>query len=222
MNDLRSIFLPDAKGDFTTTLASELPGPKLSSCTLSAACDNPLGAMASSHKKVLVRRFTGDVLPGYLPVSSFVHEDTVRLLDLTGRVLPVSLAEIKYISYVRDFNLNDTVTPEGLMRRSFLARPRSEGVWLRLTFRTGDTLEGLAPADQILLDDVIQDLGLHLTPPDIRSNTQRLYVPRTSITHLQFLAVITSPSRRKVAPISPAESLQNDLFELPASRSRPI
>ena len=222
MNHLHHILLPDAKADFTTALATELPYRQLSSCTVHAACDNPLGTMASSHKKVLVRRFTGDVLPGYLPVSSFVQESSVHLLDLAGRVLLVQLADIKCISYVRDFNLSDSVNPERLTRRTFLARPRSEGVWLRVTFRSGDVLEGLAPADQVLLDDVIHDLGLHLTPPDIRSNTQRLYVPRSAITQLQFLAVITSPSRRKAIGAQPVASLQEDLFEPPEGGARPI
>src|SRR6185503_4098807 len=149
--------------------------------------------MSSSRKKVLVRRFSGDSLPGYLPSGGFVHAGAVELLDLGGRILPLPLADIKHISFVRDFNLTDTVNPERLTRRTFLARPRSEGLWIRLTFRTAssppDQLEGLAPIDASILDDLLNDSGLQLTPPDIRSNTQRIYVPRSSITDLQLIAV---------------------------------
>ncbi len=170
--------------------------------------------MSSSHKKVIVRRFTGDVLSGYLSLSGFVRHRSLDLLDLSGRIVPLFLNDIKMVSYVRDFNLSDSGNPERLTRRTFLARPRTEGLWLRLTFRTaGDILEGLAPLDIALADDLVNDAGLFLTPPDTRSNTQRIYVPRTSIDELQLLAVITSPSKKKPAPAPSEEStLQQDLF----------
>jgi hypothetical protein len=173
--------------------------------------------MSSAHKKVIVRRFTGETLPGYLPLTGFVRnrapQSAIDLLDLTGRVIPLLLNDIKHICYVRDFNLHDAVNPERLTRRTFLAKPRTEGLWLRMTFRTGDLLEGLAPIDITLTDDLIHDTGLHLTPPDTRSNTQRIYVPRTSLAELQLLAVITTPSRRKPLPAASVPSMQEDLFD---------
>jgi hypothetical protein len=172
--------------------------------------------MSSAHKKVIVRRFTGETLPGYLPLTGFLRrtpQPSLDLLDLTGRVIPLLLNDIKHVCYVRDFNLSDTLNPERLTRRTFLAKPRTEGLWLRLTFRGGDLLEGLAPIDVTLTDDLIQDAGLHLTPPDTRSNTQRIYIPRTSLVELQLLAVITTPSRRKPLPAASVPSLQEDLFE---------
>jgi hypothetical protein len=177
--------------------------------------------MSSSRKKVIVRRFIGDIIPGYLPSSGFVRPLTsgrmLDLLDLTGRVITLPLDDIKYICYVRDFNLNDTTNPERLTRRTFLARPRSEGLWVRLTFRAPDSdqFEGLAPIDTAILDDMLNDAGLFLTPPDTRSNTQRIYVPRAAITELLLLAVITAPSRRKPIPATPVPSLQEDLFNTP-------
>jgi len=178
--------------------------------------------MSSAHKKVIVRRFTGETLPGYLPLASFVRNQTIDLLDLSGRVISLPLNDIKHICYVREFNLNDTANPERLVRRTFLAKPRSEGLWLRMTFRSGDLLEGLAPIDITLADDLINDTGLHLTPPDARSNTQRIFVPRTSLTELQLIAVITSPSRRKPLPSASVPSMQEDLFaNLIPPNSRP-
>ena len=173
--------------------------------------------MATTHKKVLVRRFAGDVLAGYLALSSFVRHEPpllpiLDLLDLGGRIVPLPLDSVKMVSYVRDFNLADGVNPERLGRRSFLARPRAEGLWLRLTFVEGDTLEGLAPADFSFLLHAIGDHGVHLTPPDIRSNTQRIFVPRSAIIDLQILAVITTPSRKKLPTVPDAVSLQETLF----------
>jgi hypothetical protein len=172
--------------------------------------------MSNSRKKVIVRRFTGDILPGYLPLSSIVRGQTMLdLLDLSGHILPLPLADIKMVSYVRDFNLGDAVNPERLARRTFLARPRNEGLWLRLIFRTGEALEGLTATDLRLLDSIQNDAGLHLIPPDTRTNTQHIFVPRSAITDLQVLGVIT-PARRK--PLDPTlqqgsrSPVQEELF----------
>jgi len=172
--------------------------------------------MPNSRKKVIVRRFSGDTLPGYLPSFGFVRDLAIDLLDLSGRMIPLPLNDIKTVSYVRDFNLSDTTNPERLARRTFLARPRSEGLWVRVTFRTGDLLEGLAPTDRTLMDAMADDDGLFLTPPDTRSNTQRIYVPRAALSEIQMLAVVTTPSRRQpVATAAPKENLQDELFHLP-------
>jgi hypothetical protein len=180
------------------------------------------GSQSNSRKKVLIRRFAGDTLPGYLAPAGFVRDGAIELLDLSGRIVPLQLNDIKLVSYVRDFNLSDPVNPERLTRRAFLARPRSEGLWLRLTFRSGDLLEGLAPTDRSLLDALVDDAGLFLSPPDTRSNTQRLFVPRSAITELHPLAVITTPSRRQPLAKPAKESIQEELFHLPLDpASRP-
>ncbi|QHN03303.1 hypothetical protein FTO74_07950 [Granulicella sp. WH15] len=167
--------------------------------------------MSSSRKKVILRTTADATLSGYLPLAGLIENDSVSLLDLSGRVIAIPLASVKTICYVRDFNLTDTLNPERLTRRTFLARPRTEGLWLRITFASGDQLEGLAPLDLSLLDALIHDRGLYLIPPDIRSNTQRLFVPHAAMTGLQLLGVITSPSKAAPAP-KPTRPDQNDLF----------
>lgn len=185
--------------------------------------------MPSPHKKVIVRRFTGELLPGYLAASLFVEPSegdrgaqrsevwALHLLDLSGRVIPVRLEDVKMVCYVRDFNLPDTKDPERLTRRSFLARPRGEGLWVRVTFRSGDLLEGLAPTDLALADDFLADRGLHLIPPDTRSNTQRVYIPRSAMSELHVLAVVTSRPRQSPPPkVNIPSELQEELFRAPA------
>jgi len=159
--------------------------------------------MASSRKKVILRTVTGAIHPGYLPVSGLIETvagvPAVALLDLEGRITPIALDTVRSIAFVRDFNLSDRDDPERLTRRTFLARPRTEGLWLRLTLTGGDVFEGLAPIDISLVDGLLDDRGIFLIPPDIRSNTQRLYIPRHTIAELQVLAVITTPSKTKAA-----------------------
>ncbi len=183
-------------------------------------CDNRQ-SMASSRKKVLVRRFSGVVTPGYLPGMNLMRGGQVELLDLDGRVVAVPISDVKMISYVRDFNLSDKDNPERIVRKSFLARPRAEGLWVRLTFRDGDVLEGLAPTDMSLLDSMHADAGLQVAPPDTRSNTQRIYVPRAALTGFEVVAVISMTAKKKPVAIA-ATTMQEELFhsELPPN-SRP-
>jgi len=158
--------------------------------------------MATSRKKVLLRHLSGKVQPGHLPLHSFVRQEAkpsthvLDLLDLEARVVVVPVSPLKWIVWVRDWNLNDQINPERLTRKQFLARPRSEGLWVRIGFTDGDTLEGLAPLDLSLLDGMDRDRGIFLLPPDIRSNTQRVYVPRSAMSSLGVLAVITTPSKK--------------------------
>jgi hypothetical protein len=183
---------------FERNFALEAPPPCLEVTIVST--------MPASRKKAIVRTLTGTLHPGYLPLSGLLNGEAVELLDLNGRILPVPLKTVRWIAYVRDFNLGDIVDPERLTRRTFLARPRAEGLWVRLTLAGGDTLEGLAPLDVSLVDGLLEDRGVYLIPPDIRSNTQRLFLPRSSFTGVQLLAVITTPSKPK-----PGVRTQQDL-----------
>ena len=168
--------------------------------------------MSVSRKKVVIRRFSRDWVPGYLPPAGFVSGEGaaahIELLDLSGRVISLTLAEIKMVSFVREFNPTDP-NPERLLRKTFVTRPRGHGLWLRLTFRDNDVLEGLAANDLTLLESA----GLLLTPPDTRSNTQRVYVPRAALSELQVVASIGNPIRRKITAVA-EPVLQEDLFSV--------
>jgi hypothetical protein len=152
-----------------------------------------------AQKKVIVRRFAGGVAWGYLPAEDFVHSGMAQLMSTDGRITPITINEIKLIAYVRDFNLDDTEAPERLGRKTFLGRPRGDGVWLRLGFLDGDVLEGLAGLGLGFLDTAIADGGLFLAPPDQRGNTMRVFVPRTALRSLEVLGWVTAPSKRPAA-----------------------
>lgn len=117
-------------------------------------------------------------------------------MAVDGRITTQSVNEIKTISYVRDFNLDDRVNPERIGRKTFPARPRGDGLWLKLTFRDEDELEGLANFDIGFADSLLSDQGLFLTPPDARANTQRLFVPRAALRSMEVLGVVKAPSKR--------------------------
>ena len=146
-------------------------------------------------------------------MGGFVTGDAVSLLDLTGRLISLALTDVKFIAYVRDFNLAETDHVERSLRRTFLARPRTEGLWVRVTFRSGDALEGIASPGLGLLDEVLDVHGLQLTPPDTRTNTQRVYIPRAAMMQLDLLGVVSASSRRRRPVKSTRIEGQDELFE---------
>jgi hypothetical protein len=62
-----------------------------------------------------------------------------------------------------------------------------------MTLTDGEELEGLASNDRSL----VEGAGLLLTPPDTRSNTQRIYVPRQAIQTLEVLSLIGAAGRKR-------------------------
>ena len=167
--------------------------------------------MAIAQKKTVVRQFDGSITWGYLPQSGFVAGETVEVLDPAGRVIPLLLGQIKTIAYVKDFNLDQAVDPEQIGRRSFLSRPRADGLWLKLGFRDNDVLEGLANFDIGFIESLLEDRGLSISPPDARSNTQRIFVPRAALVSVQVLGFIGSTSKQKTIQRA-SDTIQTQLF----------
>ena len=131
------------------------------------------------------------------------------MLDLDGKVVSLAAEDLKWICYVRDFNSGELNNPERLVRKTFAGRPRGDGLFVRARLKDGDMVEGLAANDVSL----VSSEGVFLTPPDLRSNTQRLWIPRTSLEELDVVAVIGA-AKRKPAVVEkvrvPAE--QEELF----------
>jgi hypothetical protein len=157
--------------------------------------------MASARKPVIVRKFSRDWCAGYAGADFGQQDNELQILDLTGKVVRIGWEQVKWVCYVREFPAGsaDQPNPERLMRKRFSLRPRAAGLWLRLTLTDGDELEGLAANDRSLVDGS----GLLLTPPDTRSSTQRIYVPRKAIQALEVLSLIGAPRRKRAEPEQP-------------------
>jgi hypothetical protein len=165
-------------------------------------------AMASQRKAVIVRKFSRDWNAGYAGVSFGQDTPELEILDLGGKVLRVAWEQVKWVCYVRDFpSQSESANPERLLHKRFSIRPRTAGVWLRMTLQDGEELEGLAANDRSLVDGA----GLLLTPPDTRSNTQRIYVPRAAIQTLEVVGLIGAGTKKPPATRHPATD-QPDLF----------
>jgi len=144
--------------------------------------------MPSTHKKVIVRKTDRDTVNGYVSPSRFVHDGKLELLNTTGNVVGIDLTDIKCVFFVREFGDSDS-----LPRKTFTTRPRAEGLWVRIKFKDGEILEGLMPNDLSLTTAE----GFLINPPDLRSNVQRMFVPRTALESLNVLAVIGATRRQR-------------------------
>ncbi len=166
----------------------------------------------AAQKKVVVRLSGGGLAWGYLPQSGFVRDGKVELIETDARAKLLELSEIEIIAYVKDFNLDDKIEPERLGRRAFPARPRCEGLWVRLELRQSPPLEGLVSFGMGFIDQLLEDRGVFLTPPDGRGNTVRVFVPRTALRGLEVLGWVTSPTK-KLAEKAAKEVAQALLFD---------
>jgi hypothetical protein len=166
-------------------------------------------AMASARKPVIVRKFSRDWCAGYTVVNFGQEGAELEILDLTGKVVRIGWEQVKWVCYVRDFPAADAANPERLLHKRFSIRPRTAGIWLRMTLTDGEELEGLAANDRSL----VEGAGLLLTPPDTRSNTQRIYVPRQAIQALEVVSLIGAGGRKRAGLAGrPAGQEQPDLF----------
>lgn len=158
--------------------------------------------MPSTHKKVVVRKVDRDSVNGYVAPSNFVREGKLELLNTAGNVVAIDMRDIKGVYFVREFGDSDTFS-----RKTFTSRPRTEGLWVRLRFKDSEVLEGMMPNDLSLT----MAEGFLINPPDLRSNTQRIFVPRTALASLTVLAVIGATRRRRRG--LPSDQRQVQLFE---------
>jgi hypothetical protein len=169
--------------------------------------------MASNRKPVIVRKFSRDWCAGYAGVGFGHDASDLEILDLTGKVVRIAWDQVKWVCYVREFPAhaatpNTQANPERLLHKRFAIRPRTAGLWLRMTLTDGEELEGLAANDRSLVDGA----GLLLTPPDTRSNTQRIYVPRQAIQSLEVVSLIGAALRKHVGVSGRPPIDQPELF----------
>jgi len=145
--------------------------------------------MPTTHKKVIVRKMDRDSVSGFV-APIFLVDGKVEMLNTAGNVVSVDLREVKGVYFVRDFT--DADAPG---RKTFVTRQRTAGLWVRIRFRDNEIIEGMMPND---LAQIAPE-GYFINPPDTRSNTQRIFVPRSALQELTVLAVIGGQGRRRAA-----------------------
>ena len=154
----------------------------------------------STNKKVLLARFDREAVEGFVQSAGGFGPGTVDLLTPSGNLVQIPVADTKAICFVRDFEQNG-VWP--LAQKTFLARPKTPGVWVRLRFRDGDAMEGVISNNLLL----VEPEGFLVQTPD---SGLKCYILREALVEVQVLGVIGSPLKRRGGK-APAEG-QLEMF----------
>lgn len=147
-------------------------------------------SQSSTHKKVVVRKLDQGLVKGFVNRRLFLGPEGVEVLDRTGHLLTIPLDEIKGVYFVRDFDGNRD-RPE---RKVFHSRPKQSGLWVMVTFRDNENLEGLISPNLLELEPE----GFLVTPADFYSNNLQVFVPRSALAGVEVLGVISNGTARKV------------------------
>lgn len=164
----------------------------------------------STHKKVLVSRFDRDTLSGFVNPQGYLLSDGLELMTQGGSVSIIPYDEVKLVCFVRDFGQGE---PRKELRL-FTTRPKLEGLWLRMHFRDGDSMDGILSNNLLQLEPV----GFSVVPPDPGFQNQRIFVPRAALASIQVLGVVGSPLRSPRKP-KPVAKEQIELFNESEPRS---
>lgn len=159
----------------------------------------------TTHKKAVISLFDGKPEPGYLNPQTLAPGDGVELLTRDGEHKTIPLREVKAVYFVKEFT-----DPFEADRKTFLSRPKLDGLWVRLRFRDNDEMEGLVSNNLVEL----LDKGIRLTPPDLHGNTMWVFIPQSALTEMKVLGVVgvaRRAPREKAAAAKAAES-QPKLF----------
>lgn len=143
-------------------------------------------------------------IEGYVSPATFQRPEGVEILKRSAQVAVVPYLEIRALYFVRDFE----GPPPPDEKKLFSSRPKLDGLWVRLTFRDDEVIEGVMPNDLLQMGET----GVTIAPPDANSNTQRVFVPRRAIRDLKVLSVIGSPVHRRRARAKAPAKDQIDLF----------
>jgi hypothetical protein len=129
-------------------------------------------------------------LRGFLNPVRLQDNTALDLLTPYGEHEEIPRQKIRAVYFVRD--LNEDFEPE---RKTFLSRPKLDGLWVKIRFLDDGMMEGVIPNDLLNL----MDQGLHLTPPDFHANADRIYVPRSALAELTVLGVVGIARRKPAA-----------------------
>jgi len=152
-----------------------------------------------THKKAIVFPLAGESMQGYINPAELGRSGQIELLSTDGEYVNLELDTVKAIHFVREF-----ANPRPAERKTFLSRPKLEGLWVRCLFRDQDAIEGIVANNLV----EIAKHGVRLTPPDLHGNTLWIFIPSTALAEVTVLGVVGIARRRK-----PAAADQPKLFD---------
>jgi hypothetical protein len=157
---------------------------------------------ASTAKKTVIRRFDRESLQGYVNPQNYLLSNGIEFLTPSGSILVLAYTEVKSVIFVKEFESSTDAA------KLFQTRPKMDGLWVRMTFRDGDVMDGILPNNPVKWE--VQ--GYLVTPPEPYSNNQKLFIPREALSSMSILGVVGSPLTR-TRKQKPALKDQPTLFD---------
>jgi hypothetical protein len=157
----------------------------------------------STSKKVVVKRFERESVTGFVNPQNCFQVGGIEVLSPSGTVVLLPYTDVKVVCFVKDFSSAGAETEP----RLFHARPRMEGLWVRMLFRDGELMDGLLTNNLLELEP----FGFTVVPPNPSSNNQRMFVPKDALKEFHVLGVVGGPLRPRKA--KPVPKTQLEMFE---------
>jgi hypothetical protein len=134
------------------------------------------------RRKVIVRKLNGEIIKGHLEtIPQLRGRKEVSIVSLTEELITVPKPEIKALFFVRKFSGDKEYSEV----KFFQNQPRIDGLWVRVTFNDGETVEGIVSnSSRFLLED-----GFCVIPGDPKSNNQLIYVPKAALRDFKILGM---------------------------------
>jgi hypothetical protein len=146
---------------------------------------------SSTTKRVLVYRFDRQPIEAVVNPAEYLGASHAELITAGGNLQKIPYSEVKAVCFAKEPGGPDLFSDENVFER----RPKLAGLWVRLVFRDGAVLEGVASHN--LLDWPRQ--GYLVTPPRAGLTRQLVFMPREALseTHLMGVVGVPGPDKRK-------------------------
>lgn len=148
-------------------------------------------------------RFDKGPVEGFAQIPEGLTPEGLDVLSQAGSLVHVSLADVRAVCFIREFELGETWQKQ----RVFLSRPKAPGLWVRVRFRDGEQIEGM------MLNNLAAEVGgFSIVPPDPTSQNQRLFIPRDAVSAVEVLGVIGSPLKKRTPKPDVDDGKQLEMF----------
>jgi uncharacterized protein DUF6982 len=141
---------------------------------------------ADLDQKVVIRYTDGRVLRGFVrkrkdTALEDTLPDSLLVKESDGKRVNVVASDLKAIFFVKSFEGDQDYTEF----KVFSSRPSGKGVWVRVRFKDGEVIEGVAPNCIETYSRVL----FYITPPDPKSNNQGVLVSKHYLKEMQVLGL---------------------------------
>lgn len=138
----------------------------------------------------MVYRFEREPLGGFVDSGHPFEGNQVQFLNREGVIQNISVEQVKLICFVREW-----IEGPAWSRNHYAVRPRQQGLWVRIGFRDGESLEATMPNNLAALDPI----ALSISPPETVNGVQRILIPRQAMESFEILGVVGSPLKKPKA-----------------------